>query len=366
MVVMKIKLYKDSAGALLAEFLDGINSVSQNNSNVNEVLVVLDNFELAVGEVLRIGYELSTGEEVEDYTLMTDNFDGTYSAGIPYAVANSETDSEWQLGLQISSNWVENESFTGYRNKQNLVTPLLFTVNNAVKDRNGKYPKIGDIQTLYDQAVEKIDSEGKNAEEIEKLKNEKGQPNGIATLDENGKVPTEQLPDDIGGGGGGGGSLPEGFNPEDYVKVDDRDKFVKEGLTENDLEMSEEEKTKACDFIGSVKIPNTTLYGNYVLSYVVTENGKVGKIGEPMRVQSSAGANTIPSRGPGGVVYVGIPSDDVHATPMGYVNNLPDYLEMTDEQKAKWISMLGISTETWTFTLEDGTTVTETVLTFTK
>jgi hypothetical protein len=34
-----------------------------------------------------------------------------------------------------------------------------------------------------------------------------GQPNGVARLDANGKVPASELPDDDGGSGGGGGSL---------------------------------------------------------------------------------------------------------------------------------------------------------------
>lgn len=164
MVVMKIKLYKDSAGALHAEFLDGLNSVSQNNSNVNGVLVVLDNFDLMPEEVLRIAYELESGAEVDDYTLMEDNGDGTYSAEVPPAVTRSDVGTEWFLGLQIASNWVENDEYTGYLHKQNLVSPLPFTVNNAVRDLNGKYPTKGDLTALYKEAQEKIKKEEENTE----------------------------------------------------------------------------------------------------------------------------------------------------------------------------------------------------------
>ena len=172
MVVMKIKLYKDSAGALHAEFLDGLNSVSQNNSNVNGVLVVLDNFDLMPEEVLRIAYELESGAEVDDYTLMEDNGDGTYSAEVPPAVTRSDVGTEWFLGLQIASNWVENDDYTGYLYKQNLVERLKFTVNNAVRDLNGKYPSRGDLTALYQEAQAKIEKEEKNAETIESLQNE--------------------------------------------------------------------------------------------------------------------------------------------------------------------------------------------------
>ncbi len=169
MVTMKIKLYKDSAGGLLAEFLDGLNSVSQNNSNVNGVLVVLDNFELAPTEVLRIGYELESGAEVDDYTLMEDNGDGMYSAEMPPAVTRSDVSTKWLLGLQIASEWVTNDDYTGYLYKQNLVSPLPFTVNNAVRDLNGKYPTRGDLTALYKEAQAKIEKEEKNAEKIEAL-----------------------------------------------------------------------------------------------------------------------------------------------------------------------------------------------------
>ena len=170
MVVMKIKLYKDSAGALHAEFLDGLNSVSQNNSNVNGVLVMLDNFDLMPEEVLRIAYELESGAEVDDYTLMEDNGDGTYSAEVRPAVMRSDVGTKWFLGLQIASDWVENNEYTGYLHKQNLVSPLPFTVNNAVKDLNGKYPNRGDLTALYQEAQKKIAHEENNAQEIENVK----------------------------------------------------------------------------------------------------------------------------------------------------------------------------------------------------
>ena len=70
-----------------------------------------------------------------------------------------------------------------------------------------------------------------------------------------------------------------------------------------------------------VAIPNTTAYGSYVIQYVVTENGKVGVIGEPIKVQGSAGANTIPLRGVGGVVKVGDAVDDTDAPNLGQVKN---------------------------------------------
>ena len=175
MVVTKIRLYKDSSGALLGEFLNGLNGVSQNNANANEVLVVVDGFELQPNEVLRIGYDLSSGEESISYSLMKDNHDGTYKADLPYAVTNSDTNQGalyWIVGLQIASNWIENESFKGYLNKQNLANTLTLSVTNSIRDKNGVYPTLGDLSALYMEAQQKVVAETKNAEEIATFKEE--------------------------------------------------------------------------------------------------------------------------------------------------------------------------------------------------
>ena len=219
---MKIKLYKDSAGALLAEFLDGLNSVSQNNSNVNEVRVILDGFELLSEpkEYLRIGFERTDGGEIEDYVLMNENEDGTYSQEAPYSVINGAPDIEWILTLQIVSYPVQNENYSGYLCKLNLSNSedLKFKVNNAVKDRNGIYPKIGDITALYQAAADKINGENKNEEKINEIINSKGKPNGIATLDENGKVPITQLPESFNAGNGEGSG--NGSGEKEVILVD--------------------------------------------------------------------------------------------------------------------------------------------------
>lgn len=71
-----------------------------------------------------------------------------------------------------------------------------------------------------------------------------------------------------------------------------------------------------------VAIPNITAYGNYLIPYIVLENGKVGEIGEPIRYAGSAIQNTIPLRGAGGVVVVGTPTEESHATTKKYVDDL--------------------------------------------
>ena len=62
MITLKIKLYQDSAGALHAEFLDGINSVSQNNVGKNVVEVIPTGFELQTEGIVQIAYATSLNE----------------------------------------------------------------------------------------------------------------------------------------------------------------------------------------------------------------------------------------------------------------------------------------------------------------
>lgn len=230
MVIMKIRLYKGSSGELRGEFLDGLDGVTQNNSNVNEVQVLLDGFTLTgePKEELRIAFERTDKSEREDYSLMNKKDDKTYSYNLPYIVTNGSPNAEWIVGLQIVSDYVEGEKYTGYINKQNISNELKFTAKNAVKDINNKYPTVGDIQTLYDAAIvakeeailakekaeELVENVGDVKEEAqniaaekvrEQFAAEKGEAGGVATLDSEGKVPTSQLPEGFGGGGEGSG-----------------------------------------------------------------------------------------------------------------------------------------------------------------
>ena len=125
------------------------------------------------------------------------------------------------------------------------------------------------------------------------------------------------------------------------------DYAVKVGVTTNTEQLTNEEKTSACDWIGAVKrCPNVSsgwrrlygidAYGNEQL-YLVSESTQV---------------YTIPSRGVGGTVVVGTPTANLHATPKSYVDNLPDNLELTEDStdengevvkgtRTKWFEWLG-------------------------
>lgn len=97
--------------------------------------------------------------------------------------------------------------------------------------------------------------------------------------------------------------------------------YVKGGLVDNTEEWTDDDKAKACETIGAVRTPNTTVYGSYVIQYVVTENGKVGVIGEPIKVQGSVGANTIPLRDKDGALYGAVPTTDTGLIPKKYAED---------------------------------------------
>lgn len=184
MVVMEIQLKKDNRG-LSAEFVEGLDCVSQNNAGNNIVRVILDGFELAEGEVLRIAYATTDNEhdvETENvgFTLMTWNSaTGDYEILLDQIVLRKR--GEWLLDLQIASEW--NETANDYSMKLHLNEKLSFTVKNALYDATGGYPKSGDITALYTEAVELIKAEKRNAQDITALQKDKVSKSGDAMTD---------------------------------------------------------------------------------------------------------------------------------------------------------------------------------------
>lgn len=197
MVVTKIRLYRESGSNLLIqEVIYGQNGLSQNNACTNEIRVVVDGFELASGELLRIAYEKQESarsvKEVLNYTLMSANPDGTYSQEVPYEVTNGKPCATWDISLQIVSGAVEkkddltDETTTSYKYKECTSNRVGLTVNNVIKDKDNNYPTLHDFTTY---AIPK---------------SEKGAINGVAPLGSDGRIDKSYLPADIGEGGGSG------------------------------------------------------------------------------------------------------------------------------------------------------------------
>lgn len=146
---------------------------------------------------------------------------------------------------------------------------------------------------------------------------QKGAPNGVATLDENGKVPKEQLPDDIGGGIDDE-ALKDYVKFTDYATVDKAgvikyaaekgitvgtdgvaslyqaskfdidnkkdlykpitpfrlDYAVKVGMTTNTETWTDEDKAAACETIGALKTITKTYGLNVFRVYCIDNQGR--------------------------------------------------------------------------------------------
>lgn len=221
---------------------------------------------------------------------------------------------------------------------------------------------------------------------------EKGQANGVASLDENGKVPAEQLPEGIGGG------LPEGFNPEDYVKFTDYatennpgvgkvspnfgiglsgdgfyyiipaydnevtkqdqysykallprhiSKVVKVGITTNTETLTDEEKTSACDWIGAVKKDASVatnlsplVYTNDTARnhYLATTHRDYVAYNIPMLYGGTAGKDNVNA-----YLLTATPVNDYHCANKKYVDGALSLIESTVS-----ITIEGTSTENYT------------------
>ncbi len=164
MITLKVKLYQDSAGALHAEFIDGINSVSQNNAGKNIVEVILNGFELQTEEILQIAYATSLNEndpETENigFNFMEKRYDtNSWVAEVDPLVLDRR--GVWYLGLRVVTN--TNGVIQTVSNETEM---LEFTVNATLKDVNGKYPTKTDVFALYQTAVNSVAQAGKVASE---------------------------------------------------------------------------------------------------------------------------------------------------------------------------------------------------------
>lgn len=113
---------------------------------------------------------------------------------------------------------------------------------------------------------------------------------------------------------------------------------VKQGLIRGHEQWTEADKTTACETIGAVtRKPDERENWDRVYGIDSTGKDRVYALSEGTEVYS------IPIRGVNGVVTVGTPTQDRHAVPRGYLNNI------------------ATENETWTFTLKNGTTVTKQV-----
>lgn len=166
-------------------------------------------------------------------------------------------------------------------------------------------------------------------------------------------------------------TIPKGGETPDlsaYVKTEDRDEFVKGGITENSLTLTDGEKARACDWVGAVKKPAPITGIQTVVSQ--KGNGAIESLGTASfanqalfgripRYQNPAYEEDTPASNMG-MLVTNYPTKIYHCANRGYVDNLPDNLTLTDDEKAKWRGMIGASlkkTWVWWFKcLENNTT----------
>lgn len=124
---------------------------------------------------------------------------------------------------------------------------------------------------------------------------------------------------------------------------------VKLGLTTNSEVLTDEEKASACEWLGAVKQSTSTsgwgLYGRDGTKdkmFFTISSANTAKIGAGVIPRYNYDYNNTETE-IGSVLLTGTPKHSYHAANKKYIDNLPDYLTLTDEQKAKWQALFGIS-----------------------
>lgn len=167
MIVLKVKLRQEPSGALYAEVLDGLNSVSQNNRAKNKLRVELDGFDLEDGvEFLQAGYSTSSNEndvetETVNFAIMSEVNGNAWEQEIPPEVVVLR--GKWCLYLRVAT-------FDGtgdVSSVNNATNEIEFTVNNALPAANNAYPNMGDIASLYAQSKENASAADSSAQASE-------------------------------------------------------------------------------------------------------------------------------------------------------------------------------------------------------
>jgi hypothetical protein len=137
-------------------------------------------------------------------------------------------------------------------------------------------------------------------------------------------------------------TIPKGEVPDlsAYVKTEDRDEFVRGGLTETTETWTEEDKTKALELLGALKADTSSRDTNKQRVYAIAKDGT--QIILDVAIFGTPAPTNIPIYGGGGQISVGNPTIYNSATPKTYIDNLPDNLTLTDDERAKWRAWLGI------------------------
>ncbi len=343
------------------------------NNLVNNVTEKLNNGEF-VGEQGIQGEQGPKGEATEMYAQETPNFDkpaGTiwletatgnvyqHEGGYSVALKGNIRGPQGERGIQGERGPAGVIKFISVASlpTENIETGAIYLVPvaDSTEEENrfteyvyidGKWEVIGaiSIQVDHSEYVKFTDYASKEKAGVVKVNNQTN-GKGIA-IDTNGEIGIYQaLPSNITG-------KNNEYRP---ITPKNMDLAWKVSATTNTEEWTDEEKASACETIGAVKRATTTsgwlLYGREgatektFSSISSANNGKITN-GVIPRYQHSSNATEMD---PVSVLLTGTPLHSYHATTKKYVDNLPDNLTLTDEQKAKWLEWLGASSVTPTY-----------------
>ena len=129
----------------------------------------------------------------------------------------------------------------------------------------------------------------------------------------------------------------------ELVKRSERDEFVKDGMISNAINAVEGAslapiyKDFVCKWIGALQPPNGT---GLIFSSSTTGAVEIRSI-----YQSSPANSQIPMADENGCIKTNKPQGSLDCTNKDYVDNLPDNLTLTNEEKSKWRTMIGVKQE---------------------
>ena len=115
-------------------------------------------------------------------------------------------------------------------------------------------------------------------------------------------------------------------------------KVLEETAYNSNILLTDDEKTAVCDKIGALKTTTSAISANRKRVYGIDKDGKqeilgVAEFGTPIN-------NFLVPYGGGGAICCSVPTAPGYAANKTYVDNLPDYLTLTEAQKAKWKAWL--------------------------
>ena len=256
------------------------------------------------------------------------NFSGSYNdlTDKPEAADMSNYYTKTEVDAAIENVDVD---LTGYATEE-YVTTAISNIDIPETDLTNYYTKT-ETNTAIESAKEELsESIVSEAEEWHIVDN---QGNIVATIDASGISTTAVNAQNIT------------INGSDIVKLTDRDNFVKGGITENAEDLSDAQKTNACNWLGAV--PKWTIdKAGYTNVLGLLANGTYTPIRLTYGTPVNSAIACYVSRGTGrNVLGTATPANATDCANKDYVDNLPDYLTLTDEQKAKWAAWLNIPTK---------------------